>query len=461
MAVAFISVIAAVFLVLIKLIVGIATKSLGIISEAIHSTLDLGASLLTLFAVKVSSKPADETHHYGHGKVENLSAFVQSILLFITCIWIVFEAVRRFFTPIKIDVNIYSFLVMIISILVDFSRSKALFKASQKYNSQALEADAYHFFSDMLSSLIVIIGLISVKLGFIYGDSVAALIISGFIITFSIKLGKRAVNVLLDTAPKGASEKIRRTVMGIDGVVECRNIRVRTSGNLFFINVDVGIDKHRTHKEIQDIVNIIKSRIAGIFPNSDISVSTYSLRKDNFVTEDERFYDEIRAIINSSGMCINLHNLKVFNINNLKHITLHIEIKNNISLEETHRLSHEIESKIKAVCPDADSVNVYVETTKQEMIYAEDITESSQDMINNVIELLNKTPDKLNCHNVRIYDKDKKMIVFLHCGLEGEYSNTEIQDITQKIVNRLKNNIENIEEVYVHVEPVDDRYNLN
>src|SRR5215467_7162004 len=163
------SVFAAIAITALKIVVGITTGSLGILSEAAHSGLDLVAAVITLLSVRVSDKPADADHQYGHGKVENFSAFIETGLLLLTCVWIVSEAIKRlFFHHVEIEPSIWAFVVMFTSIAVDVWRSKALARIAEKYDSQALEADALHFSTDVWSSSVVILGLVFVLLGRAY-----------------------------------------------------------------------------------------------------------------------------------------------------------------------------------------------------------------------------------------------------------------------------------------------------
>ena len=201
------SVLAAVFLTGLKLAVGLATGSLGILSEAAHSGLDLGAALMTLFAVRISDRPADESHHYGHGKIEGLSAFLEVLLLLATCGYIVYEAVHRILVRhAKIEVNIYSFAVMAISIGIDISRSTALYRVARREKSQALEADALHFSSDIWGSLVVIVGLIGYKVfGFMLADSIAALAVAVLVIVVSVRLALRTSTSCWTGRPRGCA----------------------------------------------------------------------------------------------------------------------------------------------------------------------------------------------------------------------------------------------------------------
>lgn len=192
---AFLSVIAAVFLTTFKLVVGILTGSLGILSEALHSALDLVAAIVTFFSVRVSDKPADKEHNYGHGKVENLSALIQTILLFVTCLWIIYEAINRLATGnTHIEITVWSYVIVILSIVIDVNRSRMLYRVAKKHNSQALEADALHFATDIWSSAVVLLGLIFASFGIHWADSVAALIVALIVFSVSYRLGKKAID---------------------------------------------------------------------------------------------------------------------------------------------------------------------------------------------------------------------------------------------------------------------------
>ncbi len=275
------SVIAAIGLTSFKIIVGLATGSLGILAEAAHSGLDLVAAVVTLLAVRLSGKPADEHHLYGHGKIENLSALFETLLLLLTCVWIIYESIQRlFFKEVKVDVTFWAFLVMIISIVIDFSRSRVLYHAARKHNSQALEADALHFSTDIWSSSVVIAGLFLVKIGewfpnlaFLHkADAFAAMVVAGIVVYVSVQLGIRTIHGLLDTAPKGMAEKVKTTVEDLLGVVNCHNIRVRYSGPQVFVDAHVLVDPNLTIVEAHDLTDRIESVIREIIPGADVTL---------------------------------------------------------------------------------------------------------------------------------------------------------------------------------------------
>lgn len=264
-----------------KVVVGFATGSLGILAEAAHSGLDLVAALITAFAVNRSGKPADREHHYGHGKVENLSAFIETGLLLVTCIWIISAAAKRLILgKIEIEVNIWSFLVMVVSIMIDASRSRMLFRAAKKFKSQALEADALHFSTDIWSSSVVITGLFCVKMSewlkgyeFLhYADAVAAIIVALIVIRVSIKLGRKTVNALLDSAPAGLDKKIIKKVEAMPQIIDCHSVRVRSIGHQCFIDLHIHVDGKLTLRQVHKITEDIENAIKGLTSGADVTV---------------------------------------------------------------------------------------------------------------------------------------------------------------------------------------------
>ncbi|MEW6718627.1 MAG: cation diffusion facilitator family transporter [Chloroflexota bacterium] len=275
------SVFAAIGLTAFKLVVGILTNSLGILAEAAHSALDLGAALMTLFAVRMSNKPADVDHLYGHGKVENVSALFETVLLLITSAWIIYEAIQRlFFKSIHVEATVWAFAVMVFSIVVDYSRSHVLYKAARKYNSQALEADALHFSTDIWSSSVVILGLIGVLVAqkipalhwLTQADAVAAVIVALIVVYVSFQLGWRTVQALLDTAPEGMTTKIRQVVEAVPGVTNCHQVRVRPSGAHWFVDLHVTMEGDRSLADTHASTEVIEDAIRKIVPRADVTV---------------------------------------------------------------------------------------------------------------------------------------------------------------------------------------------
>ncbi len=275
------SVIAAVGLTSFKIIVGILTNSLGILAEAAHSALDLVAAVMTYFAVRMSGKPADQVHQFGHGKIENLSALFETVLLLLTSAWIIYEAVQRlFFKSVHVEASIWSFIVMATSIIIDYTRSRILYRAARKYNSQALEADALHFSTDIWSSAVVILGLIGVTiaknipgLGWMYkADTIAASIVALIVIYVSTELGWRTIQALLDAAPRGLAEKVEQAATAVSGIVDAHAVRIRSSGALWFVDLHVTMDGSCTLDATHAATEAIEKAIQANIPKADVIV---------------------------------------------------------------------------------------------------------------------------------------------------------------------------------------------
>lgn len=275
------SVVAAVFLTILKIIAGVLSGSLGILSEAAHSGLDLVAALITYFAVRVSDEPPDRAHLYGHGKIENLSALAETLILLVTCVWIIYEAVQRlFYKDVHVEASIWTFLVMIISIAVDISRSRMLNEVADRHNSQALKADALHFSTDIWSSGVVLLGLGALKLAELnpqlsfltQADAVAALGVALIVVGVSIQMGRRTIDALLDTAPSGLALQIREAVETLPRVVDCHRVRVRPSGPHLFIDAHVVMDGEMSLRKAHDLTEQIEEVIGELLPNADITV---------------------------------------------------------------------------------------------------------------------------------------------------------------------------------------------
>ena len=275
------SLIAALGITLFKIIVGVMTNSLGILAEAAHSALDLVAALVTFLAIHIADKPPDYSHNFGHGKVENLSALFETLLLLITSGWIIYEAIQRlFFTHVAVMSSVWSFIVIGTSIVVDYSRSRVLYRAARKYNSQALEADALHFSTDIWSSAVVFVGLIGIAVanrfpGLFWmekADSIAASIVALIVVYVSIELGWRTVQALLDAAPRELDSTVKTIVASIPGVVDAHAIRVRPSGSSWFIDLHLTVDGFCSLNTAHAIAHDAEKAIQASIPKADVTV---------------------------------------------------------------------------------------------------------------------------------------------------------------------------------------------
>ncbi len=358
------SVAASVFLIVIKLVVGIATGSLGIISEAIHSMLDLGAALLTYFTVRVSDMPADTRYNYGYGKYESLSALIEAGLLVATSLVIIDKAVLRLFVAsVSIEVTWMSFGVMALAILVDASRAKVLARTAKKYNSQALEADALHFSSDILSSSVVIIGLVATRAGFPEADPLSAIAVALLVLTASYRLGRKTVLILLDRAPEGLAEQIRSSTIRISGVTDVHNIRIRHSNSKVFIDMHISVPETLPFKQVHDITERIEQDLSALGYDADVVIHA---EPDTATGADQAAGGpgrpapraSIADVITSHGM--KFHDLTIRHTEKRYMIDFHLELPRDLSVEQAHGICDMLEADINRSIPHS-VVNIHVE----------------------------------------------------------------------------------------------------
>ncbi len=451
------SVIAALFLTSLKFIMGLITGSLGILAEAAHSGLDLVAALVTLFAVRVSDKPADRDHTYGHGKVENFSALFETVLLFVTCAWIIYEAVRRiFFRSVEIDPSLWAFLVMVISIGVDVSRSRMLYRVARKHHSQALEADALHFSTDVWSSTVVIGGLLVVWLGknifprhavlLQKADAVAALGVAFIVLFVSYKLGKRTIDVLLDRAPNGLPQKISEAAAGIEGVMSVSQVRMRRSGPSYFVDMTVDVDRNLSFEQTHGIAELVEACVQKVAPGADVVIHT-----DPREVERETMAKRIRAVAYRNQMSV--HNISMHENKDRIYVDLHLEVDDHLSLEQAHDLATHIEKDLKEDMPEIVHINTHIESRGTGMGNGMDVTSRERGLVEKVKTLTDEIAGASRCHNVMVQRHGDRFSISLHCNFEKELSIIEVHDMSTRIEERLKDRIPGLDRVLVHAEP--------
>jgi cation diffusion facilitator family transporter len=451
------SVFAALGLTGMKLVAGLFTGSLGILAEAAHSGLDLVAAFITYLAVRVSDRPADEDHPYGHGKVENFSALVETLLLVVTCAWIVYEAVIRIFVRhVEIKPNAWAFLVVIISIAVDVSRSRMLYRAARKHQSQALEADALHFSTDVWSSAVVLGGLALVWLGqhvlpryapvLQKADAVAALGVAFIVLFVSYRLGKRTVDALLDSAPDGLPAKINESAAGVDGVIRTGQVRVRRSGPRVFVDMNVEVDRNLSFERTHAIAEAVEARIQTIAPGADVVVHT-----DPRESERESIARRVRAVADRN--LIPAHNISVHDDKGHLYVDLHLEVDDHLLLHQAHELASHIEQDLRKDIPAIKQVNTHIESRGTGVGSGVDVTDLEPGMVATVRRIADEIVGRTCCHSVMIRRQGTRLAVSLHCGFDRDLPIIEAHRISTRIEETLKKEIPSVEHVLVHTEP--------
>lgn len=446
---ALISVIAAVLLVTTKLIVGYTTNSLGILSEALHSGIDLIAAAMTLFAVRAAARPPDADHMYGHEKVESLSSLGETLLLFITCIWIVYEAVNRLFIhAAEVELGIVALLVMVMSMVVDFSRSRALHRAAVKYKSQALEADAIHFSTDLISSVVVIIGILLTMVGFGSFDSIAALGVAVITVIIGYRLWKRSVHTLLDGAPAGLSEQVVEEIMQVPGIHKVERVRVRESGAVTFIEATVFIDKVLPVEQGHRLTDLAEERVKASIPNSDIIVHAEPICLENASLEDR-----IRAEAAAMPEIRDVHNIVFTEGPDGRLVEFHIEMDGDLTVEDAHISATRLEDRVMALDPCIDKVTTHIEPAGCAACQGE-ASEYELLIIQDTIEHISGLfPEVLSCKDVRVHMTNGAYKVWLCCEFDPGLSVSKAHEVATRLEGHIRSRHTEVESVTIHYEP--------
>jgi cation diffusion facilitator family transporter len=445
--VALISVFAAIFITAMKLVVGLQTNSLGILSEAAHSGLDLIAALITYFAVRISDKPPDEKHHYGHGKVENVSAFLETLLLFVTCAWIIWEGMQRLiFRAPHVESSIWGFVVIAIAIVVDISRSRALSRVAKKYHSQALEADALHFSSDIWSSLVVLAGLFFVSFGYFWVDALAAIAVAFLVLFVSYRLGRRTIDALMDRVPDGVYEEIKSIVQTIAGVEKIKNIRLRSSGGKLFIDATVSIRRTTPFMLAHGIMDRIEKAIHEKHGDADVVVHA-----EPFESGDETISDKVRMIVVGRGMRVP-HNLEVHHNNGRYLVDFDIEHQKGKTFVEAHELTSEIEKEIIQKLPSIDRVTIHMEEFDTD--HNEISVESAAHLEDRVRSLISAEKRILKCSDVNIIKIGEKYNLSLTCQFDKLKTLDEVHLIISELETILYTKLKEFRRITIHAEPI-------
>ncbi len=450
------SVLAAIFLTALKLTIGLTTNSLGILSEAAHSGLDLVAALITFLAVRASGRPADREHTFGHGKVENLSALVETLLLLATCAWIIYEAIGRlFFKTVEVEANIWAFVVMGAAIIVDISRSRALYRTARRYNSQALEADALHFSTDVWSSSVVIIGLVLVRLADIFpahrawllrADAVAALVVAGIVIWVSLKLGRRTVDALLDRAPEGLEERVRSAISEVEHVRECGPIRLRMAGPITFVEATVRVAPEMPAGMAHEVATRVEEAISQICSDCDVTVHVEP------AASPDPIIGQVRAIAAEAGLSI--HDVHVHRMAEGYHIDLDLEVSGHLSLEEAHQMATSFEDRLRAHIEGLAAIETHVEVAPAPSDdLGEDVTNMYTGMVEQIRQIAENDDGIMECHNIRLRQVHDALYVSLHCVCPGELSIEEAHRRSAQLEGRLRQAFPQVTHFLVHTEP--------
>ncbi len=458
MSVALASAGAALLMTLLKLATGLVTGSLGMMSDAAHSGLDLIGAALTYLSVRVSDKPADEDHPYGHAKVENLSAFVETFLMIGSSIWISYEAVHRIvFHDVAIRYSVWPLCVLALSMGVDYWRSHQLHGVAQRTGSDALEADAIHFASDIWSSAAVFAGLTlswlgaRAHVGFLrYADSFTALLVSLLILRMSWRLARRTTGALLDSIPVEMRRRVLDEVQRIDGVLGVDQARMRRAGTAYFADLTLSLSRQLTFQHTEQLVEEATAAVRRVLPGADVVIGTVARQ-----TGTESIFDRVRAVALRNHVV--LHDVSVQRFGVKLSIEQHIEVDECLSLSEAHRFVRNIEDEIRQELPQVERVLTHIEsepaTIEQPVALARD--RAMEEQLRHAAGTL---PQILDVHDVVVNRVGERYLLSCHCTMPDDLAMQKVHEVITTLEARFKSDCPEVSRVMIHPEPETDNH---
>jgi cation diffusion facilitator family transporter len=442
------SVAASAGLTLAKGIVGLSTGSLAILSEAGHSLIDFAATLMTYFAVRVSDKPADAEHHYGHGKVESVSALAETALLFLLSGVVIWEATQRLMGGTNaVEATPWAFAVIIGSIVVDFFRARALHRIAAATSSEALEADALHFRSDMFSSIAVLIGLGAVARGYAWADAAAAIIVSLFIFIAGWRLGRRTIDTLTDTAPVGAAAKITAIAARVPGVVAVERVRVRQAAGVEFVDLAVGVSRTLPLDRVATIKQRIEAALRAELPKAELSIAAEPRALDG-----ETVLERVMVIARSRSLAV--HHVTVHAIGTQLSVSLDLEVDGAMALGAAHDIATGLEDAVREELGSTVEVETHIEPLQPHHQAGLDAgPQRVAEVRDALVEIASKCAPVGEVHDVRVRRSDGAELVNFHCHVDPTLTVADVHERVDEVERALRERFPTITRVIGHAEP--------
>lgn len=445
--VAAISIFASAGMAVAKFVVGIAIGSLALISEALHSSVDVVATVITWMVVRVSDRPADDEHHYGHGKLESVSALGIIAMLYVLAGGILVESYSRLRegTPPPI-LSAVPFVVLILDIAVNLWRARALHRAAHETKSQALAADALHFASDVLGSLAVIAGLVLIGLGYAWGDAVAAATVAIVIALLGMRLARSTVETLVDRAPEGAAEKAAAAIRFVPGVVGVERLRVRMVGSTHFIDAIVQVPRTFPIDRVDEIKRKAQAAVSAAFEDADLTFTAVPVARDN-----ESVRERIMVIARNSGLAV--HHVTVHDLGDKLTVSIDLEVDGDMTLIAAHDIAHGLERNIRDDFGEDVEVDTHIEPLEPELPFGTDATPDRVNAIRAALMKFAALGAIHDIHNVRVRDTDAGEIVNFHCRAAPSMSVIRVHESVDEIERALRRAFPTVKRVISHAEP--------
>jgi cation diffusion facilitator family transporter len=445
--VAAISIVASAAMAAAKFAVGIAIGSLALISEALHSSVDVIATVITWLVVRVSDAPADEEHHYGHGKFESLSALFVIALLYVLAGGILVESwsrLREGAAPPTLSA--IAFVVLVVDIVVNFWRARALHRTARETQSQALAADALHFASDVLGSTAVIIGLALTGLGYHWGDSVAAIAVAVMISILGLRLGRSTIETLLDRAPEGVAEKATAAIAAVPGVVGVERLRARMVGATTFIDAIANVPRTTPIDRVEAIKKAAQDAVRKVLGDADLTFTAVPVARDN-----ESVRERIMVIARNSGLAV--HHVTVHDLGGRLTVSIDLEVDGDMQLSAAHDIAHELERSIREDFGEDVEVDTHIEPLEPELPHGTDAAPARVETIKAALSRFAADGAIHDIHNVRVRDTDAGEIVNFHCRAAPSMSVIKVHENVDEIERALRRAFPTIKRVISHAEP--------
>jgi cation diffusion facilitator family transporter len=454
------SVLAALCVTLFKLLTGLLTGSLGMLSEAAHSGIDLIAAAITLFSVQVSDRPADDDHTYGHGKVESLSAGIEAVLMLASCVWILTEAIRRilFREHLSLKFSLWPFAALLLSIAVDYTRSGKLQRIASETQSEALAADAIHFRTDIWSSLAVLFGLAASYAGKYWhitalelADPIAAILVACIILYVTWKLARRTIDALTDATPietRAQTREMIRDLAAIDGVLSVDRVRTRRSGPNYFADVTLGMPRNLTFQRSEQITMAATDAVRRHLPGADVVVHSIPT-----ASRAESVHDRIRAVATRSNL--NIHDVTVQEYNHQLHVEQHLEVDETMSLSAAHALVTQLESDIRHDIPEISSILTHIES-EPATIERPVSLERDRQLEVRLRRAAQAFPEILDIHEVFVTRMHDRIQVNCHCTLPDALPMSRVHETITALENAFKLDAPEVSRLLIHPEPATD-----
>jgi cation diffusion facilitator family transporter len=447
--VAAISVFASAGMATAKFVVGVAIGSLALISEALHSSVDVIATVITWLVVRVSDRPADKEHHYGHGKLESLSALGVIALLYVLAGGILVESYSRLREGAPPPtISAIPFIVLLVDIAVNLWRARALQRTARDTKSQALAADALHFASDVLGSVAVIVGLALSGLGYAWGDAAAAVAVAVMIALLGLRLARSTVETLIDRAPEGASEKAAAAIRVVPGVVDVERLRVRMVGSTHFIDAIVKVPRTYPIDRVEEIKRRAQAAVARALGDADLTFTAVPVARDN-----ESVRERIMVIARNSGLAV--HHVTVHDLGGRLTVSIDLEVEGNMQLTAAHAIAHELERNIREEFGEDVEVDTHIEPLEPELPVGTDAAPERVETIKAALSRFAANGAIHDIHSVRVRDTDAGEIVNFHCRAAPSMSVIKVHENVDEIERALRRAFPTVKRVISHAEPPD------